>query len=130
MKRFLLFLCSLLSASIFNCQHKISSENVKKLAPKEFQSLLSADVQLIDVRTSKEFTTDHLPNAKNINFFSDDFNNKINELDKEKPVFIYCRSGKRSGKSIADFKKMGFKTIYELQGGFLNWKSENLDVEK
>ncbi len=122
MKRFLLFICLFISVSLFNCES--SNKNVTQLSPKEFQSFLNEDIQLVDVRTPKEFDADHINYAENINFLSDDFLNSIDKLDKEKPVFIYCRSGKRSGKSVTDFQKVGFKKIYELEGGILNWRSE------
>lgn len=129
MKRFFIFICSLLSFSVFNCQSP-SDKNVTQLSPKEFQSFLSNDIQLIDIRTGREFNAEHINNAQNINFLSEDFSNTINKLNKEEPVFIYCRSGKRSGKSVAKFEKAGFTKIYELKGGILNWKSEGFKITK
>lgn len=99
------------------------------MTPKEFDRFLNdVTIQLIDVRTPKEFKAEHIKNAKNINFFDEDFSKKINKLNKEKPVYIYCRSGKRSGKSAEQFKKLGFTHIYDLKGGILNWKSKNYKV--
>ena len=129
MKRFLIFIWSLISISIFNCESS-SGKNVTQLSPKEFQSFLNEDTQLVDVRTPKEFAEDHINYAENINFFSEDFSSSIDKLDKEKPVFIYCRSGKRSGKSVAEFQKVGFTKIYELEGGILKWKSEGFKTIK
>lgn len=118
----------MVSVSLFNCQS--SNENITQLSPKEFQSFLNEEIQLVDVRTPKEFNTDHINYAENINFLSEDFSNSIDKLDKEKPVFIYCRSGKRSGKSVSDFQKVGFTKIYELEGGILKWKSEGFKTIK
>lgn len=128
MKCLLIFIYSLVSVSFFNCQSL--NNNVTQLSPKEFQSFLNEDTQLVDVRTPKEFKADHINYAENINFLSEDFSNSIDKLDKEKPVFIYCRSGKRSGKSVADFQKVGFTKIYELEGGILKWKSEGFKTIK
>lgn len=119
----------MVSVFFFNCQSP-TNKNVTQLSPKEFQSFLNDDIQLIDVRTPKEFNVDHIDYAENINFFDENFLKTINKLDKENPVFIYCRSGKRSGKSIAEFQKAGFTKIYELKGGILNWKSEGLKIIK
>tara|TARA_R110002049_G_scaffold44064_2_gene129180 strand:+ start:639 stop:1007 length:369 start_codon:yes stop_codon:yes gene_type:complete len=114
----------MLSIFVFSCQ-TASDKNITVVPPKEFNMLLNdKTVQLIDVRTPKEFNVEHIENAKNINFFDEDFFEKINKLNKEEPVYIYCRSGKRSGKSAALFKKAGFTQIYDLEGGILNWKSE------
>ena len=129
MKRFLIFIWSLISVSVLNCESS-SGKNVTQLSPEEFQSFLKEGTQLVDVRTPEEFNEDHINYAENINFLSEDFSNSIDELDKEKPVFIYCRSGKRSGKSVADFQKAGFTKIYELEGGILKWKSEGFKTIK
>jgi rhodanese-related sulfurtransferase len=55
---------------------------------------LSFENLLIDVRTPKEFKEGHIEEALNISVLSVDFKEKINELPKEAPVYIYCRSGK------------------------------------
>lgn len=128
MKRSILYVCLMLSVCIFSCQ-TMTEKNIRQVTTNEFNTLLEdKTIQLIDVRTPKEFEIEHIENAKNINFFDEDFSNKINKLNKEKPVYIYCRSGKRSGKSAAEFKKAGFTQIYNLEGGLLNWKSEGLNV--
>ena len=124
MKPATIFICLLACMSVFNCQTK--NENATQLTPKEFNEFLKGDAQLIDVRTPKEFNKEHIINAKNKNYFAEDFSSIIEEFDKEKPILIYCRSGKRSGKSIEQFKKAGFTKIYELEGGILNWKENGL----
>lgn len=119
---FLCFLCLTLSS----CNQSASDDHV--LMPvKQFQMDVSHDfVQLIDVRTSKEFAEAHIENAINIDFKSDDFLDNIQKLNSDRPVYIYCFTGKRSKKSVSYFKKAGFATIYNLQGGFSKWKSNGL----
>lgn len=125
MKKVFVLIFAAVSFGFFNCKETSISKNFENISPEQFNSLISGNsVQLIDVRTSKEFNSGHIPNAMNIDFFSDEFVNNINKLDKEAPVFIYCRSGNRSGKSVSDFQKAGFKKIYNLEGGFLKWESE------
>lgn len=92
----------------------ISKEEFKKLAD-------NANVTLIDVRTPEEFREGKIFHAKNINYFDNDFSSKINELDKEKPVYLYCRSGNRSQKAAKKMQKLGFKHIIDLEGGYMNW---------
>ena len=111
------------------CQHKLSS--VTKFPPtglvkKEvFREVINLNkVQLVDVRTPEEFLTGHIENAKNINFNDSNFKQVISStLNKNKPVALYCRSGRRSASALAILKEMGFTTIYDLEGGFLNWQS-------
>ncbi|MGC6430011.1 MAG: rhodanese-like domain-containing protein [Jejuia sp.] len=93
----------------------------------EFQKKIeNNNVQLVDVRTPEEFKTGHIQNALNINYFSDNFEDSLKLLDVNRPVYIYCKSGKRSSKSVAAFKAVGFDSIYQLQDGFLNWTDHHL----
>ena len=55
--------------------------------------------QLVDVRSSGEFTEGHLAGAANMNINDDGYKDKFNTLDKNKPVFVYCLSGGRSGRA-------------------------------
>lgn len=124
MKHFYLFIFLSLAIFKLSCQSTTSDEAIK-LSSKVFNdSIEKAGVQIIDVRTPKEFHTGHIMNAININFYSEKFTDSISLLNTKKPVFIYCRSGKRSSQSISIFKEVGFDDIYELEGGILNWKKE------
>ena len=88
------------------------------------------DVQLIDVRTPEEFIDGHLKNAQNINFYDDNFLTLMNNLDKSKPVYLYCRSGGRSGSAAKKLEAQGFTEIYDLKGGFLDWQNNNFEIIK
>lgn len=85
-------------------------------------SIAQPKVQLIDVRTPEEFEAGHIENALNIDFFSEQFNADFEKLDKEKPIYIYCKSGNRSGQAAKKLAVMGFEMIYDLKGGFLNYQ--------
>ena len=63
----------------------------------------------------------YIENSINIDYFSDDFSENVEKLDKNIPIVLYCRSGKRSSKSANELSKLGFKEIYNLQGGILDW---------
>lgn len=83
--------------------------------------LSNNDIQLVDVRTPKEFQEGHIENAILIDYKSEDFSKKIQELDKDKPVYLYCRSGNRSGKASLILIASGFEEIIDLEGGYLAW---------
>ena len=86
------------------------------------QATRKKNVQLVDVRTAGEFNAGAIKNAVNIDFFQkENFKSAFSKLDKEKPVYVYCRSGNRSRKAAARIEKMGFKKIYDLQGGYMIW---------
>lgn len=114
---------------LFSCKEVEAQEQVKVISPQEMRVFTeSGKIQLIDVRTPNEFIGGHLNHAINMDFLSPNFSKEISTLDKEKPVFIYCHSGGRSGKSVKDFLNAGFTKIYDLKGGIMGWKSEDLPV--
>ena len=79
-------------------------------------------VQLFDVRTANEFNGGHIKNAKNIDLFNQsDFKKEFNQLNKEEQIYLYCRSGNRSQKAAKKIERLGFKNIFDLKGGYINW---------
>lgn len=102
---------------------KIDSNAIKVLTPESFRDKIeSKNIQLIDVRTATEFKSGFIKNAINIDFFSKSFNTNIEKLDKNKAIYVYCRSGNRSNKTCRKLAALGFEEIYDLQGGILNYK--------
>jgi len=96
--------------------------------PEDFAQKINSTFQpqILDVRTPKEFSDQHLENAVNINWNGDDFDKKVAELDKSKPVFVYCLSGGRSSKASGKLAELGFKEIYEMEGGIVKWNASRL----
>jgi rhodanese-related sulfurtransferase len=78
-------------------------------------------VQLVDVRSEREYTKGHIKGAINIEYSSKGFSRKLAELNKRKPVAVYCMSGKRSKSAAKKLLEMGFKKVYELDQGFSKW---------
>ncbi|MCF6214010.1 MAG: rhodanese-like domain-containing protein [Flavobacteriaceae bacterium] len=93
-------------------------------------ALKNANIQLVDVRTPSEFKSGHIEKSINMNYYDQDFSKQVLILDKNKPVYVYCRSGVRSKYSSEIFKNLGFKKIYNLQGGILNWSTNKLPLIK
>ena len=85
------------------------------------KKIAESDVVVLDVRTPEEFNSGHIPNAINIDIYSDYFNSDIAALDKSKSYAVYCRSGKRSVDASSEMDVIGFKTIYNLTGGIIEW---------
>ena len=117
----------LISFSIFSCKGQ-TSKNVINLDPKPFSEKITAtpNAQVIDVRTPREFAGGHLDNALNIDWLNDTFEANAQKLDKTKPVFVYCKTSNRSPQAAAKLEELGFKTIYNMQGGLLKWDAEGL----
>ncbi|MBQ5843563.1 MAG: rhodanese-like domain-containing protein [Alistipes sp.] len=80
-------------------------------------------VQLIDSRTPEEFNSGHIPGAININIDDENFRAKVNELDKSRPIAVYCRGGRRS-KEAADIMAGCGYDVTELSEGIISWKGE------
>ena len=121
-----------LAFSLSNCQESTAqqaSQGATVLAPDDFEAkALKATVQLIDVRTPDEYKAGHITNAKNINFYAADFKDQMEKLDKSKVIAVYCGVGGRSGKVSSILTQLGFKTIYDLQGGMTAWKTKGKKV--
>ncbi|WP_428231224.1 thioredoxin domain-containing protein [Flavobacterium sp.] len=123
--KFYKILLLLVSITLISCNEK-KTNAVKSITPKEFAEKIKTteNPQILDVRTPAEFESEHIDNAVNVNWNSDDFATKAASYDKSKPIFVYCLSGGRSKKAAAKLNELGFTNIYELEGGFLNWKEE------
>lgn len=102
----------------------------KVVSPQEFQAQLKETPQafVLDVRTPEEFEEGHIENAQLINVKEDNFTEKVNQLDKNQPIFLYCRSGKRSAHAHQIMRDLGFTQIYELDGGILAWEESELPI--
>jgi rhodanese-related sulfurtransferase len=108
------------------------NETVVELDAKSFfNEIQGKDIQLVDVRTLGEYNSGHIQNALLIDFYNPEFYNEMNDtLDKEKPVYVYCRSGNRSGKAANELEKLGFSKIIDLDGGINSWTRQGLSLER
>lgn len=102
---------------------------INVIAPAEFKET-SVNHTIIDVRTPEEFSEGHIEGAININFFDPTFLDQISKYKKKEPLYIYCRSGNRSGQAAKKMTGLGFEQIYNLEGGLLNWMKNNNKVVK
>ena len=90
----------------------------------ELQTQTSGSI-ILDVRTEEEFESGYIAGAKNLDIYGGaDFISSIEELDKSKAYFVYCRSGARSGQACQLMEQMGFEQVYNLEGGVLAWEGD------
>ena len=104
-------------------------EKISLISPEKLNEELGS-IQLIDVRTPEEFAEGHLENAKNMNYYDDDFKQQLSVLDKNQKVYVYCKKGGRSSSAAELLSEMGFTEIYDLEGGMDNWKDKGLKTVK
>ena len=103
----------------------------KNVGVDDFDKLRSDKKNVIlDVRTSKEFESGHIPGAVNVDWNGPDFEKKVNELDKGKTYLVHCAAGGRSAKASDKLAKLNFKSIYNLEGGLRAWEKAGKPVEK
>ena len=118
-KIFLMFFGAIISSLGF-----AQNNNFKSVSNEEFAKIIAQpNTQLIDVRTASEYSTGHIGQAKNIDIKDASFSTKINSLNPNYPVAVYCRSGARSKIAAKKLAEKGF-TVIDLDRGIMNWKGE------
>lgn len=85
----------------------------------EVQTLLTRGARLVDVRTPGEYAAGALPGASNLPVEA--ITQWVNQLDREKPVLLYCRSGARSRAAQNFLRSLGFREAYNL-GAYTAWR--------
>lgn len=100
------------------------------LSVDSFEQIIADNrIQLVDVRTEKEYNEGHIPGAIYIDIKLADFTEKAMELlDKSKPVAVYCKGGVRSRRAAEKLLFRGFN-VYNLDTGFDQWKKEGKNQE-
>lgn len=111
---------------------KAAKDHVEAVSPQEFQSRLQTDTAayLLDARTSTEFAAGHLKGAHQLNWLdSASFDQGAGLLDKSKTIYVYCRSGHRSGLAARFLAARGFNVV-DMKGGYMAWVANAMEVEK
>lgn len=131
MKWLMLSLAACLTALLLACRQ--SNMAYQSLSVDEFENLITTDpnAQRLDVRTVAEYSEGHIAGSLNVNVLDEASFLEVAEdvLQKDKPVALYCRSGKRSKKAAEILSKQGYK-VYELDKGFQAWKAASKKIEK
>ncbi|MFO7714184.1 rhodanese-like domain-containing protein [Desulfosarcina sp.] len=112
------------------CMASTDRAAMQTISPRQFKALLdqhrdNPDVVLLDIRTPREFADGHIQGALLLDYYASDFVERLKALDKDKTYLIYCRSGNRSGRSLAIFEKLRFPRAYHLDRGVIGWSREN-----
>ena len=96
----------------------------------EFRDKLQAapEAVLIDLRTPKEAQKGIIERAEILDYYADNFEEQIGRLDREKPYFLYCAAGGRSGEALEIMKELGFTEVYNLSGGYKGWVKAKMPV--
>ncbi len=112
-----------------NAQTSAKQNDIKQVSVEQAKNAVDAkDIQFIDVRTTEEYAGGHAPKAVNLPL--DALENELTKLDKTKPVYLICQTGRRSQKGSEILQKAGFNDVYNIQGGTSAWIDAQLPIEK
>ena len=121
MKHILYLVIAILLISCSNTNSQI----IENLDASKFETLIKMqDGIILDVRTSQEFYSGHISEATNLDYYKDDFKEKLNIMRKDVPIYVYCRSGGRSTKAAVYMENLGFSKVYNLNGGIGAWEAK------
>jgi rhodanese-related sulfurtransferase len=104
-----------------------SLPQVFDISPEELREQLQT-VQIIDVRRPDEWVGEYGHIATATLLTLDTLPIRINELSPEQTVVFVCRSGARSAQAAAFALENGFKSVYNMRGGMIEWTKKNFEV--
>lgn len=81
-------------------------------------------IVLLDVRTPEEIALGKINDAIEIDYSSDDFQDKLTKLDKNLEYIVYCAAGGRSAKAVSAMQQMGFSKVHNLTSGYTGWSQQ------
>jgi rhodanese-related sulfurtransferase len=111
-------LAFVLSLITFLTLPAMAEDKVKHVDTEAAAALVQAGgITILDVRTPDEYSEGHLKEAKNADILSKDFATQLSALDKAKPILVHCQAGGRSTRALPALEKLGFTSVYHLDGG-------------
>ncbi len=133
-KIFLIFSVAFLTATFTSQAQTIKPAKavvVHNVDVVQFNKLASSKKGVVlDVRTPDEWAEGTIPGATKINYYDDNFAQQIEKLDKNTPVFVYCKRGGRSAGAAEVLEKKGFTKVFNLKGGITAWMEKGYEIKK
>jgi adenylyltransferase/sulfurtransferase len=99
---------------------------IPEMEPSELRDRMDQEqpLTLVDVREYNEASIADLPEVGQKRIPVKEFITRVEELDPEENIVIYCRSGARSGWAVERLVEMGFEKVWNLRGGVLEWRNQ------
>jgi len=94
----------------------------------EMRKAMESGAVVLDVREPSEYATGHVPGSRLVPLSK--LPEMARELDPELPVFLICRTGRRSSQGCGVLEAQGFRNVRTLSGGLKAWKKEGLPLER
>lgn len=130
MRTILIVLATLL-ISLSGCSQPSNNKAVETdLNVQQFKAeLAKGEATFVDVRTAKEYASGHIKGSTNIDWTAPDYETRFAEIDKTKPVLLYCQAGGRSGQAKEYLESKGYM-VKHLEDGYSSWTKAGEAVEK
>lgn len=112
------------------CSAKATGPDVEVVSPEKFQTMVNEDPDgyLLDVRQPDEYAAGHLKGAHLLNWLEPvTFKKDAERIGKDRTVYVYCRSGRRSNEAANYLSSQGYKVV-DMDGGILGWEKDGLPV--
>jgi phage shock protein E len=105
---------------------------IKSISPTEVYQLQqeSGAIVIIDVRERDEFEEISSPLASNVALSEFDVKVATRNGDKKTSIFVLCRSGRRSRRAAEILASAGFESVYNIEGGMIEWEASGLPVRR
>jgi rhodanese-related sulfurtransferase len=104
----------------------MSDEAGREVSRDEAQKLIEDGAQLVDVRVDHEWDAGHIAGATHLPL--DELAARASEIDRERPVVLYCRGGNRSTMAAAALAEAGFDAA-KLTEGIVGWAEAGLPLD-
>ena len=101
---------------------------IQEIEPRTLVEWLQADkdFRLIDVRSVAEFAQGMIPRGEQLPLHLLPL--RADELEREREIVLYCRTGARSAQACMFLSERGFESVYNLRGGIMDWARQGLPV--
>ena len=104
-----------------------SSPQVREVNPEELRGR-SSDAAVVDVREPEEFINGHVPGA--VNLPQADLATKLNEVPRDRPIFVICQGGFRSLRAAQFLTQCGISNVASVKGGTEAWRAGGGELER
>ncbi len=121
------FLALALVAAFFSFQG-VKAQSVEQILPIKAKLMARNGAMMIDVREPDEVKALAYDVDGIVNIPLSEFQNRLNEIPKDKKIILACRSGNRSMRAATILAKSGYTQVYNMEGGMKGWQAKNLEV--
>jgi phage shock protein E len=134
MRKYLIIILLLLSTLALGCLTNApeeGGESIKYIDIPVSEAKIKVDSGeyfILDVRTREEYDAGHI--AGSVLIPNEVLLNRLDEVPRDKPILVYCRSGRRGAISSQDLIDNGFSEVYNMEGGIAAWQNAGYPVQK